>query len=159
VWKGSHKVTKMNVEIKFNKEREILGDSSIVFDDTNHCSKQYQSGMALFVLTLFAVSTHGVIIDWAIGAPGHGKVKADSLNAIDKPCIPKKMLQATMPEENDRTQRITIKAMVENLSNSIAKEAAHLCCNENQIRGVKSEGKYQKTKKLASMKQCFYWED
>jgi hypothetical protein len=150
----------MNVEIKHYKEREIIGENSIVFDDTDGCSKQYRSGTALFLLTLLAV-THGVIIDRAVGAPGHGKDEVDGLNAVDKQFIAKKMSQATMPEDNDddTTQRINPEAMVETSSKSIAKEAARLCRNENRIRGVKSEGKYRKREESASMKQRFYWED
>jgi hypothetical protein len=148
----------MNVEIKHYKERGILGDNGTVFDDTDGCSKQYRSGTALFLLTLLAVS-HGVIIDRAVGAPGHGKDEVDGLNAVDKQFISKKMSQATMPEENDSTQKINPEAMVENASKSIAKEAARLCRNENRIHGVKSEGKYRKREESASMKQRFYWED
>jgi hypothetical protein len=50
-----------------------------MFDDRDGCSKQYQSQMAQL-----DVVTHGVIIDWDVGAPVHGKDEVDNLNVIDK---------------------------------------------------------------------------
>ena len=49
--------------------------------------------------TLLA-TTHGIIIDRAVGAPGHGKDQVDRLNAVDKRFINEKMALIITPEEN-----------------------------------------------------------
>jgi hypothetical protein len=50
------------------------------------------------------------------------------------------------PEANDSSKQVSLEAMVEGVSKSIAEEAACLCSDMACMEGVKSEGKYQKGK-------------
>ena len=71
----------MKVELQYLEDLGILkkdGTGTIV-DDTDGCAKQYRSGTALYLNSLLA-TTHGVIIDRAVGAPGHRKYEVDGLN-------------------------------------------------------------------------------
>jgi hypothetical protein len=53
-------------------QRKILTRGSVVFTDTDGCCKQYRCGTSIYLNSLLS-SEHGVVIDQAIGAPGHGK--------------------------------------------------------------------------------------
>ena len=73
---------------------------SVMFDGTDGCAKQYRSGTALFLLSLHA-AMHRIVIDRAIGAPGHGKDIIDGLNATEKRFLAQKMTMIGMPEANE----------------------------------------------------------
>jgi hypothetical protein len=57
----------------------------------------------LYFLSVLAVE-HGIIIDWAIGAPGHGKDIVDGINAIDKEFLRSKMCMIGTPEASIGTR-------------------------------------------------------
>jgi hypothetical protein len=49
-------------------------------------------------------SFHGIIIDHAVGAPGHGKDEVDSLNPVDKRFFLEKMVLIITPPRQTRAQ-------------------------------------------------------
>jgi hypothetical protein len=57
-----------------------------------------------------------IIIDRAVGAPGHGKDEVDGLNAVDKRYLQTKMRVVTTPGEEDPQEdwKMRAYAMVEN---------------------------------------------
>ena len=69
-------------QVLFDHLKEIgeLMAGLTVWDDTDGCGKQYRCGTAMYLLSVLA-STYGIVIDRAIGAPGHGKDIVDGLNA------------------------------------------------------------------------------
>ena len=84
--------TTAHMTVLFNhlfREQEIQRGKTIVFDETDGCSKQYRSGTAIYLLSLLS-QKYSIVIDRAIGAPGHGKDVVDGLNAVDKSFLRKK---------------------------------------------------------------------
>jgi hypothetical protein len=70
-------------------ERGVLKRGSWVLDHTDGCAKQYRCGTALYLLALLAVS-YGIVVDRAVGAPGHGKCEVDGANAVDNVSLKRK---------------------------------------------------------------------
>jgi hypothetical protein len=148
----------MQVELKYLEDAGIIQKGSTNLEDTDGCAKQYRSGTSLYLNTLLA-TTHGIVIDRAVGAPGHGKDEVDGLNAVDKRFINEKMALIITPEENESSNRMHAAARVDDASMSIAAEAARMCRHENRAEGVKSEGKYRKREESSSMKKRIYHVD
>lgn len=126
-----------------------------MFENTDGCTKQYRCGTACFLLSLLAF-THQIVIDRAIGAPGHGKDIVDGLNATDKQFLSYKMCKIGLPEVNETDSRMSAASMVEGTSFSLAEECARLCSDASRVTGVKSEGKYAKRENAATMKKRTY---
>jgi hypothetical protein len=75
---------------------------------------------------MLLATIHGIVIDHAIGAPGHGNDKVDGLNAVDKRFISEKKVLIITPEPNESSHQIHAAARVDGASLSIAAEAAHM---------------------------------
>ena len=54
-----------------------------MLETTDGCLKQYHCGTAMYFLSLLA-SSFNVVMNRAIGAPGHRKDIVDGLNAVTK---------------------------------------------------------------------------
>ena len=141
------------VRILFESGRMKRGNT--MFENTDGCTKQYRCGTACFLLSLLAF-THQIVIDRAIGAPGHGKDIVDGLNATDKQFLSYKMCKIGLPEVNETDSRMSAASMVEGTSFSLAEECARLCSDASRVTGVKSEGKYAKRENAATMKKRTY---
>jgi len=127
-----------------------------VWDDTDGCGKQYRCGTAMYLLSILA-SKYGIIIDRAIGAPGHGKDIVDGLNATDKVYLRKAMCMIGTPEANDGDKRMAAHAMLGDEKMSLAAESCRLCSDPARFEGVKAEGgKRQKREAAAKMKERHY---
>ena len=59
-------------------------------DHTDCCTKQYHWVSAIYLLSYLALE-FSVIIDRAVGAPGHGKYLVDGLNTRDKRMLKSEM--------------------------------------------------------------------
>eukprot|EP00957_Ditylum_brightwellii_P164463 12521079-Ditylum_brightwellii.AAC.1 len=68
-------------------------------EDTDVCSKQYRSASSLYLNSKICMK-YGMVIDHAVGAPGHGKDVVDGLNAVDKMFLRTAMLRNSIPEEH-----------------------------------------------------------
>jgi hypothetical protein len=99
---------------------------------------------------------NNVIIDQAVGAPGHGKDVVDGLNATDKRYLKQKMSMVSTPEENDSNNRMSACSMVEEEGKSLAEECARLCSDTSRVAGVKSDAKYAKREESAALKMHNY---
>ena len=64
----------------------LIAFMSTVWESTDGCAKQYCCASAIFFM-VFAACQFDVVIDPAVGAPGHGKDVVDGLNAHDKWCL------------------------------------------------------------------------
>eukprot|EP00966_Prymnesium_polylepis_P017924 413578-Prymnesium_polylepis.1 len=134
----------------------IVGIGMTVWDDTDGCGKQYRCGTAMYLLSILA-SKYGIVIDRAIGAPGHGKDIVDGLNATDKVFLRKAMCMIGTPEANDSAKRMAAHSMLGDTKMSLAVEAARLCRDPARFSGVKAEGgKRQKREAAAKMKERHY---
>eukprot|EP00957_Ditylum_brightwellii_P184943 14085072-Ditylum_brightwellii.AAC.1 len=67
-------------------------------DDTDDCSKQCRSALSLYLISTISMK-YGIVIDHAVGAPGHGKNVMDGLNAVDKRYLRTAILRNSIPEE------------------------------------------------------------
>jgi hypothetical protein len=132
-----------------------LDGTTIMFDHTDGCAKQYRCALALFLLSLLA-QVHNIVIDRAVGAPGHGKDIVDGLNATDKRLLSEKMCMIEIPEVNESAKRIAPEAMANGVSKSLAVECARLLSDATRHQGVKSQGKYAKREAIAVMTQRHY---
>jgi hypothetical protein len=73
----------MTVLLEVLKQRLEFREGSTMYDDTDGCAKQYRCGNALYLLSVLSCKFK-IVIDRAVGAPGHGKDLVDGLNATDK---------------------------------------------------------------------------
>jgi hypothetical protein len=136
-------------------ERGVLKRGGWVLDHTDGCAKQYRCGTALYLLALLAVS-YGIVIDRAVGAPGHGKCEVDGGNAVDKRYIETKMCLIEAPDCDASSRRMSAHAMAGNALTSFAAECARICSSRERAHGVKSEIKSKKREDSSKMKARHY---
>jgi hypothetical protein len=148
----SHMVVLLNL---LKSRGELKSGRTILFDETDGCGKQYRCGNALYLLSVLSAQFQ-IVIDRAIGAPGHGKDIVDGLSATDKQFLRKKMCMIGTPEANDGTSRMAAHSMVENASKSLAEECVRLCSDESRIAGVKSHSKHVKREANATITRRNY---
>ena len=115
------------VEILKGNGKLITG--SILYDETDGCGNQYYCGTAIYLLIVLVLQ-YGIVIDRAIGDPGHGKDIVDGLNATDKHFLQGKMCIIGSPEANDGKKRMAAHSMVDRAANSFSDECARLCSDE-----------------------------
>ena len=145
--------THAHMLVLFTELKEIgeLCAGLTVWDDTDGCGKQYRCGTALYLLSVLA-GRFGIVIDRAIGAPGHGKDIVDGLNATDKVYLKKAMCMVGTPEADDGATRMAAHSMIGDDMMSLAAESQRLLSNPLRFGGVKSEGgKRAKREKAAKM--------
>ena len=150
--------THAHMTVLLNQLKEVgeLCVGMTLYDDTDGCGKQYRCGTALYLLSVLAC-TFGIVIDRAIGAPGHGKDIVDGLNATDKVYLRKKMCMIGTPEAKDSECRMAAHSMIGDAKMSLADEAKRLCEDPKRVSGVKAEGgKRQKREAAAKMQQRIY---
>ena len=114
-----------------------LPNNPVLLDHTDGCAKQYRCGNALFLLNILSLK-YNLLIDRAIGAPGHGKSIIDGLNAVDKHYLKKVMCMSGSTRPDDLETRMTMYAMTKDSSLSFAEECARLCSLEQRKHGVDS---------------------
>ena len=119
--------------------------NSVLLDHTDGCAKQYRSGNALFLLNIFSLKYH-IVIDRAVGAPGHGKSIIDGLNAVDKHYLRKVMCMSGSTKSDDLEIRMKMYAITQNSTLSFAEECARLCGLESRRFGVQSSPTYDSRK-------------
>jgi hypothetical protein len=141
----------MLVLLEYLFKNNVMKIGSTKWQDTNGCGKQYRCGTALYLVSLLASQKH-VVIDRAIGAPGHGKDIVDGLNATDKRFLKGKMCLIGSPEANDSAHRMVAHSMVEGASKSLAEECARLCSDEVRTSGVKGSVKREKRETNSKLK-------
>lgn len=145
----------------FHVGRNYLTDSSWIWDHTTDgCAKQYRRGNAIYLLSVWAQTYH-VVIDRAVGAPGHGKDIVDGINATDKRFLQKQMCMIGTPECNDDKFRIEAASVIEDANASasffiLAHECARLCLHEDRLYGVKGHHKSSKRDEQAKLKERIY---
>ena len=76
----------------------IERNTSSVIEDTDGCSKQYRSASTLYLSSTTSMK-YGIVVDCAVGAPGHGKDVVDGLNAVDKRYLKQCMFRLLNPEQ------------------------------------------------------------
>ena len=57
-----------------------------MWDPMDGCTKQYCCSLPIYLLSYLALE-FSIIIDRAVGSPGHGKYVVHGLNARDKICL------------------------------------------------------------------------
>ena len=128
----------------FKLHSEIHGPlpkNSVFLDHTDGCAKQYRSGNALYLLNVLCLKFN-MIIDRAIGAPGHGKSVIDGLNAVDKHYLKKVMCFSGANRSDDKTSRMKMYSIATESTLSFAEECARLCGQEDRKFGVLSTPAY-----------------
>jgi hypothetical protein len=105
--------------------------------------KTVQMRHSTVLMALLAV-THGIVIDRAVGAPGHGKCKVDGGNTVDKRFFEKKMCLVEAPDEEASSCRMAAHVMAEGSMSSFAAECVRICSTRERAEGVKSEVKSKK---------------
>ena len=134
------------VEILKGNGKLITG--SILYDETDGCGNQYYCGTAIYLLIVLVLQ-YGIVIDRAIGDPGHGKDIVDGLNATDKHFLQGKMCIIGSPEANDGKKRMAAHSMFNRVANSFSNKCAGLCSDEARLCGRKGK----KNMQILRMKQ------
>jgi hypothetical protein len=136
-------------------ERGVVKRGGWLFDHIDGCAKQYRCGTVLYLLALLAVS-YGIVINRAVGAPGHGKCEVDGGNAVDERYIKTKMCLIEAPDGDASTRQMSAHAMAGNALTSFAAECARICSSRERAHGVKSEIKSRKREDSARIKERHY---
>lgn len=152
--------THVNMEtlIKALKARtpSPIRKGTILFDNTDGCAKQYRCWVAVYLLTLLAVS-QSIMIDRAIKAPGHGKDIVDGLNATDKSYLKESMIHTKASPDDKREKRMSPQSMSEDEKMSFAHECLRLCSHPDRLTGVKGQTKHAKREAAAKLLcRCYY---
>ena len=82
----------------------LVSGISIVWEDTNICSKEYRCDLDIFIMNVLS-SSYGIITDRAINPPGHGKNVVDGLNATYKRYL-KGEMELIVKLESNNTSKI-----------------------------------------------------
>lgn len=140
------------------REDGFMKSGSTLWDNTDGCMKQYRSANVMFLLWAFAW-TYNIIIDRAIGAPGHGKDVVDGLNATDKRHLTQLLqyLDNVWEEDNHIERKMPAHSMTEEGEFSLAELAAERLRHESRASGVKGAGaKHAKRESSAKVKSRTY---
>ena len=81
------------------ESNRVMSNKSTIMEDTDGCAKQYRSANSLYLMSAIS-KKYGIVIDRAVGAPGHGKDIVDGLNAVDKRYLKTAMFRTVNPEKN-----------------------------------------------------------
>ena len=84
-----------------------------------------------------------IVIDRAIGAPGHGKSVIDGLNAVDKHYLKTVMCMSGTNRADDINTRMRMYSTIKESHLSFAEECARLCGQEERKFGVLNSSAYQ----------------
>lgn len=125
----------MEVLLKHLQATGVIGENATMWDSTDGCSKQYRCAKAFWLLTYLAV-TFKIIIDRAIGAPGHGKGRVDGINAVDKRYLASRMCLNGTREANDYDKRLmAAESIIDGTPKSAACEAVRMCSLPERFTG------------------------
>jgi hypothetical protein len=149
-----------NMYVEYEKLRllgELMKYMTIDFNNTDGCTAQYRCYKALYLLSMLSFRL-AIIIDRAVGAPGHGKDEVDGLNAVDKRYLQTKMrVVATAGENDDNERMMRAHAMVENENFSMAGECYRLLSNPERVDGVGSFTKHVKRESEKKVQSRMYF--
>ena len=141
----------MIVLIEELKKDGVLIKGGNLYCNSDGCAKQYRCANAIYYLSALAYK-YGIIIDRAIGAPGHGKDIVDGLNAVDKQYLKFCMHSIKAAHETDlNISKVQIHAVYDNKNTSCAVEAQRLC-SLNRIKGSTGYIKNAKREQKSSVK-------
>jgi len=138
-------------------ERRVTRKKATNWDNTDGCAKQYRCGTALFMLTILAMQL-GIVIDRAIGAPGHGKSDIDGLMAVDKVFLRSLFRMILIPEAREGEKRFNAATMKDGKETSLATQCVKVCSDPSRVNGVKSNNKHSKREEARVIKLRKYYE-
>eukprot|EP00957_Ditylum_brightwellii_P159306 12126360-Ditylum_brightwellii.AAC.1 len=119
---AAHTELFLNVLLDPNR---IEREQSTIMEDTDGYSKQYRFASSLYLISTICIK-YGIVIDHAVGAPGHGKDVVDGLNAVDKRFLRRAMLRNSIPEEHTNIKTMSNHSTTPLGSASFAAECMHL---------------------------------
>jgi hypothetical protein len=154
--------TTYNNMCKEYEKRKTWGElekyKTIHFNNTDGCTAQYRCYRALYLLLMLAI-WFTIIVNQAVGAPGHGKDEVDGLNAVDKRYLQTKIRVIATPGENDPEEDCKMRAytMVENVNFSMAEEYCRLLSSPDRVDGVASNAKHVKCESSKKVQSHVYF--
>ena len=87
--------------VKQLKHSNILKEGGRVLGSTDGCAKQYKCSTAIRFMSHLSFQEK-IVIDRAIGAPGHGKCEVDAINGVDKNTIHREAMETSNNRNLDR---------------------------------------------------------
>ena len=135
----------------------IKRTKSICRDSTDGCAKQYRCATALYMLSVLALH-FGIVIDRAIGAPGHGKSEIDGLMAVDKTYLRSFFRRIVIPESREGDNRFIAATVKDGNEFSLATKCVEACKKACRVNGMISDKKYNKREESKVIKKRFYHE-
>ena len=87
--------------VKHLKSKKILEEGGRVLGSTDGCAKQCKCSTAIKFMSNLAWSKN-IVVDRAIGAPGHGKCEVDAINGVDKNTIHREAMKTSNLKNLDR---------------------------------------------------------
>ena len=133
----------------------LTPNRSTIFEVTDGCGKQYRCGNALMYLSALA-RKHGIIIDRAVDAPGHGKGVVDGVQGTEKEFLRRKMCMINKNGHDSMDNRIEAAQMCSGEKTSFARECIRLCSNSNRKLGVLGDKKNKKREENRKVMERFY---
>ena len=99
---------------------------------------------------------HGIIIDRAVDAPGHGKGVVDGVQGTEKEFLRRKMCMINKNGHDSEVERMEAAQMCSQGKTSFARECIRLCSNKNRIFGVSGDKKNKKREENRKVMERFY---
>ena len=139
----------------------VLKEGGRVLGGTDGCAKQYKCSTAIKFMSNLAW-TENIVLDRAIGAPGHGKCEVDAINGVDKNTICREAMKTSNLKDLDRiSQADTSKLQAFSVNNVMGERQCSAALNCKNVlegkgsEGVKSEGKSSKRERERGIHRRF----
>eukprot|EP00957_Ditylum_brightwellii_P135828 10360457-Ditylum_brightwellii.AAC.1 len=85
-----------NMLVELVRRKIFSQKVSTIWEEMDGCTKQYRCATACYLLFYISMEFN-IVIDHAVGAPGHGKDVVYGLNAVDKAYLNKMMFRINNP--------------------------------------------------------------
>ena len=114
-------------------------------EETDGCAKQYRCASAINLLSMLPMK-YNIVIDRAVGAPGHGKDVVDGLNALDERYLKQCMFRLLNPEQKRCENKMEYHSTTKSCPVSFAAECRRLLQNQadNIASMITSKGENKK---------------
>eukprot|EP00957_Ditylum_brightwellii_P134051 10220134-Ditylum_brightwellii.AAC.1 len=116
--------TEKFLKVLLDSNRIERGKSTIL-EDTDGCLKQYRSASLLYLSSTICMK-YDIVIDHAVGVPGHDKYVVDGSNTADKRFLRTAMLRNSILEEHNNAKTMSSNSATLMGSASFASECRRL---------------------------------
>ena len=128
---------------------------SKVWEYTNGCAKQYICDLAIYLMAVLS-SSYGIIINFAINAPGHGNNVFDGINATYNRYLKEKMELIGKFRSNDTSNIGMLPGDLKDIYNKFSDQCIHMVNNKERLNRLKGRKNIEKREPLFKYQSRIY---